>query len=134
VTRRDRQARWEIMPKLRNDHGLQRLANCLVTGSRSAGKKNSRQNLDYDPERIRIDIAVAVEPVFKCQGLRSLPWGVRRSLCDGSRFRERQPPWADRYGIFSRSDLGQPLQRPDIDAAFRQSSPTTVSSTVPRNA
>ena len=52
----------------------------IVPPRRSGWQKTHRQHLDYDPERVRIDIAVAVKPVFKYQGLRSLPWGVRRSL------------------------------------------------------
>src|SRR5208337_5107020 len=53
---------------------------------RSGGKKIHRQRLDYDPERVRLDIAVAVKLCFKYQGLRSLPWGVRRSLATNPGF------------------------------------------------
>ncbi len=49
-------------------------------------KETHRQRLDYDPERVRIDIAVAVKLCFKYQGLRSLPWGVRRSLATNPGF------------------------------------------------
>src|SRR5208337_1823470 len=52
----------------------------IVPPLRFGWQKTHRQHLDYDPERVKINIAVAVKPVFKYQGLRSLPWGVRRSL------------------------------------------------------
>ena len=48
--------------------------------------KNTRQRLDYDRERVKINIAVAVKLCFKYQGLRSLPWGVRRSLATNPGF------------------------------------------------
>lgn len=70
-----------------------------------AVEKIHRQRLDYDPERVRLDIAVAVKLCFKYQGLRSLLWGVRRSLATNPGFGS-----ADLLGqtatVFLRADLG----------------------------
>src|SRR5271157_2988382 len=80
----------------------------IVPPLRSGWQKTHRQHLDYDPERVKINIAVAVKPVFKYQGLRSLPWGVRRSLLRripgfGSANLLRQIATV----FFLRADLGQ---------------------------
>ena len=68
--------------------------------------KNTRQRLDYDRERVKINIAVAVKLCFKYQGLRSLPWGVRRSLATNPGFGS-----ANLLGqtatVFFCADLGQ---------------------------
>src|SRR5208282_4612474 len=49
-------------------------------GSRSREKKRIGSALTLTQSAARIGSVVAVKLVFKYQGLRSLPWGVRRSL------------------------------------------------------
>jgi len=70
-------------------------------------KKTHRQRLDYDPERVKIDFVVAVKPVFKYQGLRSLPWGVRRSLLRRIPVSGAPTSLGRPLRHFLRADLGQ---------------------------
>ena len=95
-------------------------------------QENFGRTLTMTKSDITISIAVAIEPVFKYQGLRSLPWGVRMSLL-------RRIPVSG-----APTFLGRPLrhflrrsrptlQRLLIDATIRASSPTNNSSSVPRS-
>src|SRR5208337_2149417 len=114
--------RCETMLILRWDCAIQTRSNSIVTGSRSGGKKKThRQRLDYDPERVKIDFAVAVKPVFKYQGLRSLPWGVRRSLLRRIPVSGAPTSLGRPLRHFLRADLGQahPPQPLLTDATVR---------------
>ena len=75
VVRKERQCRGSTRPVL--------ILSRLAIGWQ---KNSSAAAFDYDPERVRLDIAVAVKLCFKYQGLRSLLWGVRRSLATNPGF------------------------------------------------
>ena len=65
----------------------------IVPPRRSGWQKTHRQHLDYDPERVKIDIAVAVKLCLQVPGIEVFALGRQKvAIATYSRFRERQPP------------------------------------------
>jgi hypothetical protein len=77
------------------------------TNWRAPMKKLIGSALTMTQSASKINNAVAVKPVVKYQGLRSLPWGVRRSLLRRIPVSGAPTSLGRRPRHFLRADLGQ---------------------------